>query len=382
MADRSRSTASNAPPLTPPLTLADLNRATLARQMLLARESIKPLRAIERLAGLQAQWPKPPHVGLWSRIEGFEREHLLALLRGHDAVRASMMRGTLHVVSAKDYVALRPALQPMLTRGVLAVLRERIKGIVVDEIAAEARELLAAGPLTFEKTRDALAKLHPRADVRAMGFVARLSLPLVQVPTDTDAWGFPTSPAFALAETWIGEKLASSGTLEGLVLRYLAAFGPAAASDVQTWSGVQGAKEALETLRPKLVVLQDERRRELFDLPKAPRPGAGAVAPARFLPEFDNLVLAHTDRRRFVADAHRKRVYLPGLRVAPTILVDGFVAGTWGAARKKKEAVLTVEPFEALSKKTKADLEPEAERLVRFVEPEATTFAVAFAKPR
>jgi hypothetical protein len=379
MADASRSST---PPVTPPLTLRDLNRATLARQMLLARESIKPLRAIERLGGLQAQWPKPPHVGLWSRIDGFERDHLLALLRSHDAVRASMMRGTLHVVSAKDYVSFRPALQPMLTRGVLSVLRDRMKGIVVDEIAAEAREVLAAGPLTFEKTRDALAKLHPEADVRAMGFVARLSLPLVQVPTDTDAWGFPTSPAFALAETWIGASLAPSATLDALVLRYLAAFGPATASDVQTWSGVQGAKEVVEALRPKLVVLQDERKRELFDLPKAPRPGADAPAPARFLPEFDNLVLAHTDRRRFVADAHRKRVYLPGLRVAPTILVDGFVAGTWGAARKKKDAVLTVEPFEPLSKKTKAELEAEAERLLRFVEPEAATFAVTFARPR
>src|ERR1019366_5523844 len=140
------------------LTLRDLNRATLARQMLLAREAVKPLRAVERMGGLQAQWPKPPHVGLWSRVEGFERDHLLALLRGHQAVRATMMRGTLHVVSAKDYVSLRPALQPMLTRGVLAVLRDRMRGLVVDDVAAEARELLAAGPATFERVRDALAK--------------------------------------------------------------------------------------------------------------------------------------------------------------------------------------------------------------------------------
>ena len=364
------------------LTLRDLNRATLARQMLLAREAVKPLRAVERMGGLQAQWPKPPHVGLWSRVEGFERDHLLALLRGHQAVRATMMRGTLHVVSAKDYVSLRPALQPMLTRGVLAVLRDRMKGIVVDDVAAEARELLAAGPATFERVRDALAKRHPKADARAMGFVARLSLPLVQVPTDGDAWGFPASPAFAMADAWIGEALASSATLEPLALRYLAAFGPATASDLQTWSGVQGAKETLDALRPKLVVVRDERKRELFDLPKAPRPGADAVAPARFLPEFDNLVLAHTDRRRFVADAHKKRVYLPGLRVAPTFLVDGFVAGTWGAARKKQDAALTLEPFEPLAKKAKADLEAEAERLVRFVEPEATSFAVRFARPR
>ena len=130
-------------------------------------------------------------------------------------------------------------------------------------------------------------------------------------------------------------------------------------------------KEVLERLRPKLVVLRDERKRELFDLPKAPRPGADVIAPAVFLPEFDNLVLAHTDRRRFVADAHRKRVYLPGLRIAPTFLVDGFVAGTWGVERKKDAATLTVEPFEPLAKKTRGELGAEADRLARFVEPDA-----------
>jgi|CZKU01.1.fsa_nt_gi hypothetical protein len=369
-------------PPSPPLTLRDLNRATLARQMLLAREKIKPLRAIERMGGLQAQWPRPPHIGLWSRVEGFERDHLLALLRRREAVRASMMRGTLHVVSAKDYVSLRPALQPMLTRGVMSVLRDRMKGIVVDDIAAEARELLAKGPATFEHVRDALATLHPRADARAMGYVARLNLALVQVPTDDDPWGFPVSPAFAMAESWVGEKLASADTLEALVLRYLGAFGPATASDVQTWSGVQGVKEVMETLRPKLVVLRDERKRELFDLPKAPRPGADAAAPLRFLPEFDNLVLAHTDRRRFVADAHKKRVYLPGLRVAPTFLLDGFVAGTWSTERTKKDATLTIDPFEPLAKKARTDLEAEASRLVRFVEPAATAFTVRFAPAR
>jgi hypothetical protein len=365
-------------PAPTPLGLRDLNRATLARQMLLAREAVKPLRAIERLAGLQAQWPRPPHVGLWSRVEGFERDALLRLLRRREAVRATMMRGTLHVVSARDFVVLRPVLQPMLARGVVAVLRDRMKGIVVEDVIAEARTILDGQPATFEAIRDALAKRHPKADARAMGFIARLGIPLVQVPADGAAWGFPTAPAFAMGEAWVGEALAASTALEPLILRYLAAFGPATASDVQTWSGVQGAKEAIEALRPKLVVLRDERKRELFDLPKAPRPGADVEAPVRFLPEFDNLVLAHTDRRRFVADAHKKSVFLPGLRVAPTFLVDGFVAGTWGAARKKGDAVLAVHAFEAQPKKTKSALEAEADRLLRFVEPDAATFAVRF----
>jgi hypothetical protein len=365
-----------------PLTLRDLNRATLARQMLLGRERVKPLRAIERLVGLQAQWPKPPHVGLWSRALGFEREDLLGLLNRREAVRATMMRGTIHVVSAKDYVALRPALQPMLARNLLAVLRERAKGIDVDEVAAITRTCLAEGPRTFEQIRDALAKVHPAADHRAMGYIARLSVPLVQVPAAGEGWGFPAAPQFGLAEDWLGEKLSGPDGPEDLVLRYLAAFGPATAGDVQTWSGLQGVKETLEGLRPKLVVLRDERKREAFDLPKAPRPGPDAVAPPVFLPEFDNIVLAHSDRRRFVADRHRKRVYLPGLRIAATFLVDGFVAGTWGVERKKDAATITVEPFEPLGKKSQQELAAEANGLVRFVEPGARTYDVRFARPR
>jgi hypothetical protein len=363
-----------------PLTLRSLNRATLARQMLLGRERVKPLRAIERLAGLQAQWPKPPHVGLWSRVEGFRREDLLRLLQGREAVRATMMRGTLHVVSAKDYVALRQALQPMLTRGMLAALRERARGIDIDAVAAIARKCLEGGPQTFDQIRGALASVHPDADHRAMGHIARLAVPLVQVPAD-ETWGFPPAPRFALAEAWVGELSRKEGA-DDLVLRYLAAFGPASATDVQTWSAMQGAKESIEALRPKLVSLRDERKRELFDLPKAPRPGPDAAAPPVFLPEFDNLVLAHTDRRRFVADGHRKRVYLPGLRIAATFLVDGFVAGTWHIERKKGAATLVVEPFEPLARKTQGELAAEADGLARFVEPDARTFDVRFAKPR
>jgi Winged helix DNA-binding domain len=365
-----------------PLTLRDLNRATLARQMLLGRERVKPLRAIERLAGLQAQWAKPPHVGLWSRVLGFEREDLLGLLKRREVVRATMMRGTIHVVSAKDYVALRPALQPMLARTVLGVLRQRAKGIDLDEVVAIARTYLAEGPRTFEEVRDALAKVHPVADHRAMGFIARLTVPLVQVPVPGESWGFPTAPQFGLAEDWLGEEISGQDRPEELVLRYLAAFGPATAGDMQTWSGLQGVKETLEGLRPKLVVLRDERKRETFDLPKAPRPGPDAVAPPVFLPEFDNIVLAHADRRRLVADRHRKRVYLPGLRVAPTFLVDGFVAGTWGIERKKEAATIHVEPFEPLGKESQRELATEADGLVRFVEPDARTFEVRFARPR
>jgi hypothetical protein len=363
-----------------PLTLRALNRATLARQMLLQREKVKPLRAVERLVGLQSQWPKPPHVGLWSRVEGYGREDLLGLLRKREVVRAPMMRGTLHVVASKDFVKLRASFQPMLTRSLLSVLRERAKGIDIDEVRALATQTLAGGPRTFEEVRDAVARAYPKGDIRAIAFIARMTLPLVQVPTD-DPWGFPTNPAFALAEDWLGEKLDVSGDAHtALVLRYLAAYGPGTVADVQTWSGLQGLKEVFEALRPKLVVLRDEGKREVFDLPKAPRPGEETAAPPRFLPEFDALVMAHKDRTRFVADAHRRHVYLSALRVAPTVLIDGFAAAVWSIKRARGGATLTVVPFAPLAKKAQAAVAEEGDGLLRFMEPEAKSFDVAFAK--
>jgi hypothetical protein len=363
-----------------PLSLRRLNRATLARQMLLARERINPIAAIERLVGLQAQLARPPHVGLWSRVEGFQRDDLLALIRSRKAVRATMMRGTLHLLSANDYRVLRATLQPMLTRAMLAVLRERSKGLDIETLAAEARTPLSERPRTFTELREILARLHPKSDARAMGFTVRCTLPLVQVPTD-DVWGFPADSQFALADDWLGEPLSARDAVEELVLRYLRAFGPAMATDVQTWSGLQGIKEIIERMRSKLDALPGEGKRVLYDLPGAPRPPEDTAAPVRFLPEFDNLVLSHTDRRRFVADRFRRRVYLPGLRVAPTFLVDGFVAGCWSVKRTKSAATLTIEPFEPLSKKAQRDLASEGESLARFVEEGAGSFDLRFAKP-
>lgn len=363
-----------------PLSLRRLNRATLARQMLLAREPVKPTAAIERLVGLQAQLARPPHVGLWSRVEGFQRDDLLTLLRRRKAVRATMMRGTLHLVSAKDYRLLRATMQPMLTRAMLAVLRDRSKGLDIETLVADARKPLSERPRTFTELREILARLHPKSDVRAMAFMVRCTLPLVQVPTD-DAWGFPADSQFAMADEWLGEPLPERVAVEELVMRYLRAFGPATATDVQTWSGLEGMKETIERLRPKLEVLAGEGKRVLYDLPLAPRPPEETSVPVRFLPEFDNLVLAHTDRRRFVADRFRRKVYLPGLRVAPTFLVDGFVAGTWSVKRAKSTATLTIEPFEPLAKKAQRDLASEGEALARFVEESAGSFDVRFAKP-
>ncbi|NMO21160.1 winged helix DNA-binding domain-containing protein [Pyxidicoccus fallax] len=366
-------------PSSPILTARALNRATLARQLLLEREKLPLLRAVERLVALQAQQARPPYVGLWSRVEGFRREDLTRLLHRRDLVRATLMRGTLHLASAKDYAAMRPAFSSMLESLAHAILRERAKGLDIAPLVAAAREYLAEEPHTFEEVRDHLLERHPKADERAMGFIVRMYLPLVQVPTEDAAWGFPATTDFALAESWLGAPPGTEAELDTLVLRYLAAFGPASVSDVQTWTGLKGLKDVLGPLRPKLLTFRDEKGRELFDLPKAPRPPEDTPAPVRFLPDFDSLILGHDDRARLVAEAHRSRLITRNLRIPATFLVDGFVTGTWKVARKKSTATLVVEPFEPLSRKTREALAAEGEGLLRFVEPDAAALDIRFS---
>jgi hypothetical protein len=357
------------------LSARELNRATLARQMLLERaEGLAVPGAVERLAGMQAQEPKHPFVGLWSRVAGFEPEALLRAIAAREVVRATLMRSTLHLLSASDYTTLRLALQPPKSVA-LRVLGARAEGLDPDAVVSAARELLAGSPLTFDAIRAALQERFRDVDHRALGYAARTLVPLVMVP-DVDARrGYPRVCAFALAEEFLDGPLASAAPT-ALVRRYLGAFGPASAADVQTWSGVGGAKQVLDGMRDGLEVFADERGRELFDLPDAPRPGADVAAPARFLPEFDNLVLAYDDRSRIIADEHRPLVTTKNLRVKATFLVDGVVAGTWTIALKRRVATLTLAPFGRLAKRAVKELTAEGEALARFVEPEAKEHAV------
>ncbi|HEX3526882.1 MAG TPA: winged helix DNA-binding domain-containing protein [Thermoanaerobaculia bacterium] len=362
----------------PLLTTRQLNRALLARQMLLAREeagTVNVVEAVERLAGLQAQVPRPPFVGLWTRLAGFRREDLLSPLHRREIVRVTAMRGTLHLLSARDYVSLRGALQPGLTRGMQSILRERA-AFDFAGLEKQARAFFSGAPATFDAFRDHLKARDPECDERAMAYAIRTHVPLVQVPTET-AWGFPAAADFALADAWLGTPVSTDpAPAEALVLRYLAAFGPATPGDAQVWSGLQGLREVFAALRPSLVTFRDERKRELFDLPDAPRPADPedmTPAPVRFLPEFDNLVLSHDDRTRIVADEHRPHVVTKNLQVRATFLVDGFVAGTWKTERKKKTAILLIEPFGPLAKATRRALEPEGDALLRFLEADAET---------
>jgi len=360
------------------LTTRALNRATLPRQMLLRREKTSAVRAVERLAGLQAQLARPPFIGLWSRLQGFRAEHLMRPVNDRKSVRATVMRGTLHLVSTKDYQALRPVLQPMLSAAMQGVLGERAGGLDLDALKAAARACLDDRPCTFEELRAALRKSWPQADERAMGYAVRMHLPLVQVPTDT-RWGWPGVAAFAVADSWIGARVRDEGDPRDLVTRYLAAFGPATVRDAETWSYLKGLGPAFAALRPKLLVFHDERGRELFDLPKAPRPPEKTPAPVRFLPDYDNLLLSHADRRRVIADEHRPRIATNNLRLPPTFLVDGFAAGTWSIDRTRATAALVLEPFAPVPRPSRTVLVEEGEALARFVEPDAQKVEVRFA---
>ena len=359
------------------LTRMQLNRATLARQMLLERDSIAVPDAVQRLAGMQAQEPKHPFIGLWTRIEGFTASALHEALREREVVRATLMRSTLHLFGAADYAALRMSLQPPMSVA-LRVLGARAEGLDPEQVVPAARELLADSPLTFDAIRAGLQERFPDVNDRALGYAARTLVPLVMVPGE-GRWGYPRVSEFALAEELLGRSLAPAAP-EELVTRYLGAFGPASAADMQAWSGVGGCKAVLDGMRERLAVFADERGRELFDLPDAPRPGADVPAPARFLPEFDNLVLAHDDRTRVIADEHRPLVTTKNLRVRATFLVDGVVAGTWTIAVKRKVATLTLEPFGTLAKRALKSLTAEGEQLARFAEPEAKDHDVTVAE--
>jgi hypothetical protein len=362
------------------LTQKALNRALLARQMLLAREDISAPRVVDRLVGLQAQQARPPFIGLWTRVAGFERAALLRPLRSREIVRSTLMRGTLHLMSADDYLSLRGTLQPALSAGMRSVLRDRAKGLDLPAIVAAARRFFQERPRTFTELRVALQDSFPDADERAMGYAVRTHLPLVVVPDDSE-WGFPSDANFADAESWLGRSPGSEERSHALVLRYLAAFGPAAAVDVQAWSGLTGVRDLLDELRPQLRAFRDDRKRELFDLLEAPRPPEDTPAPVRFLPDFDNLILSHADRRRIIADDHRRRVVTRNLQVLPTFLVDGFVAGTWKSSRVKTLSCLTVSPFARLPAAAKSQLAQEGEKLVRFIEPDADQWPVKFEAP-
>lgn len=359
------------------LSLRALNRAALERQLLLERKPMNVVDAIARIAGMQAQVPKPPFLGLWSRLENFERSALRKAIEKKQVVRATMMRGTLHLVTTKDFLAWRNPLQAVLDEGRHSIIKNEVS-VDVETLSNMARKFFDAEPRPFEALREHLAAAHPEVNARLMAYAVRMYLPLVMVPDDS-TWNWPADSAFAVAETFLGKKLAASTKPHDLVLRYLAAFGPATPADFQSWSGLGGARAIFEELRPKLVTHRDERKRELFDVPNAPLPDESTPAPPRFLPDFDSARLGWTDRKRIIADEFVPRVTTKNLRIPATFLIDGFVAGLWTITRKKSTATLSITPFAKLTKKDRDALAIEGESLLRFAEEDAATYDITFS---
>ena len=350
--------------------------------MLLRRQTLPALEAIEHLVGMQAQAPNPPYVGLWTRLEGFHPDQLARLILDRRAVRIALMRNTVHLVSARDCLKLRPLVQPVLDRGLYAnrAHREGLEGVDAGELVVAGLALLEERPLTAKELGGLLRGRWPDHDAASLARAVRHLVPLVQVPP-RGVWGMSGQTTHTTAEAWLRRPLDSNPSLEELVVRYLGAFGPAGVKDAQTWSGLTRLGEVVDRLRPRLSTFRDERGRELFDLPGAPRPDPDTPAPPRFLPAFDNLILSHADRTRVIADEHRKAIASKNGMVPATFFVNGFVRGTWKTQRTRGKVTLTSEPFETLSKEERDALVEEGERLVRFVaKPEGTeSFEVRFA---
>jgi hypothetical protein len=350
------------------LTLRQLNRATLARQMLLARSAASATEVVRHLVAMQAQLPRPPFIGLWARVEGFRRDDVVEALTGKRLVRGTSLRGTLHLMTAQDFTSFRPPLQAALDRGVQMVAK-RADAAAIDASLAAGREFFAR-PHPFDAFREHLAERHAGGDIRAMAYACRMRLPLLQVP-DGSAWGFPAQAGFMTAEAWLGaRRVRASATAEDLVLRYLAAYGPSSVADAQAWSGIPGLRPVFTALRPRLAVFRGEKGGELFDLPDAPRPDPDTPAPVRFLPDWDNVIVGRADAR-LVDAQHRAAVFQPGLRILATVLVDGRVAGTWAIERRRSAAVLRLALFSKATSRVRQELEREGDALAKFVEPSA-----------
>ena len=357
--------------MTAPAVLSDraLNRALLDRQLLLRRVRRPALDTVEHLVGLQAQEPEDPYVGLWTRLDGFDPGELAAALADRAAVRIALQRSTIHLVTARDCLALRPVLQAVGERMARGQFGRRLVGVELAELAAAALALVDAEPLTFGTLGKRLAERWPGTDEMALAQTARALLPMVQIPP-RGMWKRSGRALHVTAVSWLGRPVGTDGAPDGLVLRYLAAFGPASVADVQSWSGLTRLAEVVERLAPKLVSFRSADGRVLHELPDAPRPEPDVPAPVRFLPQYDNVLLGHADRSR-MASAEAGALYDEQHHWSP-FLVDGMLRGVWRVARQRGAATLHARA-PGLSTGEAEAVVAEAAALLDFLEPGAGT---------
>jgi hypothetical protein len=363
----------------PLLDRTRLNRATLARQLLLERSDLPVVPAMEQIGGLQAQEAASPFIGLWTRLDGFEPGALRQAFAGRTAVKTSLMRVTLHAVSADDYRYLIGALLPMLRGTDTASRRGVPRPERIPEIAAAAATFAAEPRSNVDLRAFILERTDGDPLDTPLWWWIRRHLPLIHVP-DAVPWSFSRRPVLVTPGSWLGDPLLDEGAaaprteaLIHVVRRYLGAFGPASSADLAAWSGMSAINFAAAVAEldegGELERFSDETGRELLDLSDAPRPPADIPAPPRLLPMWDSVLLAFRDRSRVIDDELRPIVIAKNGDVLPTILVDGRVAGFWWAELDGGRTRVVLEPFGRLEQDDLQALEAEAERLARFVEP-------------
>lgn len=345
-----------------------LNRTLLARQRLLERVDARPIDLVEHLVGMQAQVPLDPYVGLWSRLRQFEPAELGRELLERRVVRMTLLRATLHLVSSRDALRLRPPLQPMLERAFASSPFARaLSGVDLEPVVARGVELVEETPLTIAQLRTQLAREWPDHDANALAYAVRYLVPLVQV-TPRGVWGAAMQATLTTLSSWVGSE-PHGGSAAELVLRYLRAFGPASSADVRTWSWLPDVRSIVARLRPRLRIYRDEAGRDLYDVADGVFADPAAAAPVRFLPQYDNVFLAHADRGRIMDSV----VWGSAFTHHGTFFVDGFLAGAWKLQQQKRDASLAVELRTRVRQAERKQVEEEAERLLAFLTPEAST---------
>ena len=347
------------------LTNRQLNRATLARQWMLERADVAIPDATAFLLGLQAQTTNGPYQALWNRLKGFKHQALTALIADKTLLRATTMRTTLHLHTVPDMRTIRPLVQPVLDRTFSSVAKSR--AINADRLAVKAAgvKIVDQGPITAGELGKRLLEHFPDSDPLVLAQVVQGAETLIQVPPSR-IWGHGGAPLLTRIENWIGTGLGEPHPLPDLVLRYLAAYGPASVKDMQTWSGLTRLAPAFEAVSDQLVTFAGEDGRTLYDLPDAPRPDPDVPAPVRFLPDYDNVFLGFADRFRTQPPYAKDRMVVVNGYVA-TFTVDGFIAGNWTQSRKKDVLTLSLAPFRKLSKKEMADVEREGAAMGAFL---------------
>jgi hypothetical protein len=348
----------------------------MARQLLLERTDLGALAAIEHLVGLQAQEPYDPYLALWSRLDGFDPDELGRLLLERRAVRIPAMRSTVHLLSADDCLRLRPLTQPVLDAELARhpMFGEALRGVDLAPVLSAARALLDEQPMTMSQLRRQLGPRFPHIDPGAIAYACRNRLALVQVPP-RGVWGRRGQVTLTTAETWLGRPLEPAPSIDDMVMRYLAAFGPALPADVAAWSRLTGFREILERLRPRLRTFRDERGRELFDVPEGRLPDPDTPAPPRVLPEYDNALLSYGDRVRFTPDDAARLA--TDVRILGTVLDDGVVWATWWLEQGDGAVTMVVRHLQG-AKRRIAGVGAEAERALGFLHPGAAIRDIRF----